>query len=490
MSRKFIGLLAVVLILAFVGTASAKDYVWDGGGGDGRWGTQANWNPDGYPGKSGGGKDWCVIDTTGALVTVDYNARNCYGILVNNGTLHIADTANPDCPSGPTCATYNYVGSKAMAIVGRFAGDDGRIIVGQNSAYTVNYNRWVGLKHFHIGNEGLATGTVDCSGTVWMGTTVSTYIGKGNLEDGQGTGTLNLYDGAEFNTDYMGIGFGGIGTVNVSGGLLNSKRGGNLGFDVGRGDGTGALNVTGGEVYLRGRLNLTQGENATGHVQLDGGVINADDIYEWDGEGTMDITGGELIVRWNNPANTGTRKGRVQQYINQGKITSCGGGGIFTLQNKWHDRYDDEGNYIGSDIDCHVKAICPITGVGIEIYPDDDPTLLTVNTQGKGRIPINILGSETFDVTQVELTSLNIAGTVLPAKAPSAGDDHNGDGIADIRVLFSRRDVILALGLDEMDPGEVVSITVSGTMVQQQFEYPTGVPFSGSDDVILEARGD
>jgi len=497
MSGKMICLVSGILLLAFSGTASTQAEVWDNESGDGLWGNSTNWDPNGIPGQPKAGSEWAIISIPGTVATVDYNAKNCYGIIVENGTLVIADTADPECPSGETCATYNYVGSKAMAVIGRYAGDVGALVIGQNSAYTVNYNRWVGLKHFHIGGWGdggegaAADGTVDCHGTVWMGTTISTYIGKGNLEVGQGTGVLNIHDGAEFNTDFVGIGYGGFGTVNVSGGLLNSKRPGNLAFDVGAGDdGVGALNVSGGAVYLNGRLNLT-GNNptATGHCQLDGGLLHINDIYMGWGNGSMDVTGGEMINRWNNAENTATRKGRVHQYIDQGKITSYGGTGIFHSQNKWHDRYDEEGNYVDSDIDHHLTAIPPLEA-DLDILPSDDPNYLTQHTGTKARLPIALLGSADLDVTQINTDTIAIDGTLVPVKAPKVSDE-NGDGIDDLKLHFARRDVIMDLGLDTMDPGTVVTITVTANLVPVQFEYPqTGRPVIATDTVILQARQD
>ena len=48
--RKHDVALMIVCAVA-VGGVSAAEYVWDGGAGDGKWSSAANWNPDGVPGK-------------------------------------------------------------------------------------------------------------------------------------------------------------------------------------------------------------------------------------------------------------------------------------------------------------------------------------------------------------------------------------------------------------------------------------------------------
>ncbi|MHC4443304.1 MAG: hypothetical protein ACYTF1_00615 [Planctomycetota bacterium] len=115
--------------------------------------------------------------------------------------------------------------------------------------------------------------------------------------------------------------------------------------------------------------------------------------------------------------------------------------------------------------------------VDVDILPHDDPNLFTVNTQGKGRLPIEILASEDYDISKIDVTSISIAGVVFPVTEPKIGDSGN------LQIKISRRALILALGLDLLDPGTLVDVSVEGTLV-------TGGPFVGSDSIVLEARGD
>jgi len=112
--------------------------------------------------------------------------------------------------------------------------------------------------------------------------------------------------------------------------------------------------------------------------------------------------------------------------------------------------------------------------VDIDILPGDDPNLLTQNVNNKGRLPIAILSSEDYDINEIDVNSISIAGVVLPVKEPKATGDH-------LMVHVSRRDLILALGLDTLEPGTVVPITVDGVLLG-------GRPLFGTDNVTMVAR--
>ena len=65
------GVRRIVLAAGFaafgVSAAFAVEYVWDGGEGDGKWSSAANWNPDGVPGKD----DDVVFNASSGSATVD-----------------------------------------------------------------------------------------------------------------------------------------------------------------------------------------------------------------------------------------------------------------------------------------------------------------------------------------------------------------------------------------------------------------------------------
>jgi hypothetical protein len=136
--------------------------------------------------------------------------------------------------------------------------------------------------------------------------------------------------------------------------------------------------------------------------------------------------------------------------------------------------------------------LVPVTLL-LDILPDSCPNDLTVNLQSKGRLPMAILGSETFDVSTIAVDTISVGGVAFPVKAPSildvsapAGEEECAcqigiDGYADLVLHFSRRDVIQALGLDLMEPGTVVPVTVEGHLAD-------GLPFVATDCVTLVDR--
>jgi len=138
----------------------------------------------------------------------------------------------------------------------------------------------------------------------------------------------------------------------------------------------------------------------------------------------------------------------------------------------------------------------PIT-LSMDIKPNNCPNTLPQNVRGKGRIAMAILGTNSFDVTEIDINSISIVGTVAPIKIPSSDKDksapvvdggecdcHMGaDGINDLMIYFSKRDIIVALGLDAMEAGTVVPITVEGMLLD-------GTPFTATDCVKLVGRRD
>jgi hypothetical protein len=142
-----------------------------------------------------------------------------------------------------------------------------------------------------------------------------------------------------------------------------------------------------------------------------------------------------------------------------------------------------------------LEWINPSLSLSLDILPSDCPNLFTVNKKGKGRLPMAILGTEDFDVSDIDPGSISIADVVFPQKTPSIEDKSapvdedecacqvGTDGFADLVLHFSRHDLIVALGLDEEEPGTVVTITVTGALLD-------GTPFEATDCVTLEARED
>jgi hypothetical protein len=83
-------------------------------------------------------------------------------------------------------------------------------------------------------------------------------------------------------------------------------------------------------------------------------------------------------------------------------------------------------------------SLVPVTEVDIDIKPGSDPNCFNIN--GNGVIPVAILGSDTFDVFQINQSSLLFAGLevrIRGNKGPLCSfGDSNADGFADLVCHF------------------------------------------------------
>jgi len=117
---------------------------------------------------------------------------------------------------------------------------------------------------------------------------------------------------------YVGVdNSSGHGILNISGGLFSTG-----GLQIGWG-GTGTLNMTGGTIELSDNL-VIPGQTGIGSVSLYGGTINASDLRMTSASGSMDITIGTLIL-------AGDDTTTIQTYIDDGWITAYDGKGALRL---------------------------------------------------------------------------------------------------------------------------------------------------------------
>jgi hypothetical protein len=141
----------------------------------------------------------------------------------------------------------------------------------------------------------------------------------------------------------------------------------------------------------------------------------------------------------------------------------------------------------------------------IDIKPGSCPN--SYNRNSHGVLPVALLGTDNFDVTQVDLDSLLLirkdgeGGSVAPnfgppgptptiedAATPFAGEEQcdcheeTGDGIDDLMLHFRTDDVVANLELNDFAPGAFVSLTLVGALLD-------GTPFEGDDCVRLVPPG-
>jgi hypothetical protein len=123
---------------------------------------------------------------------------------------------------------------------------------------------------------------------------------------------------------------------------------------------------------------------------------------------------------------------------------------------------------------------CPIEvtgcGVAIDVKPGSFPNCFNIN--GHGVVPVAILGSSTFDVTNIDQTTLNFGGFDLRLRGNSdpmcSLEDTNSDGLWDLVCHF------------EDDPGAWTAGDSEATLTGELFD---GTAFEGTDSICVVPRG-
>jgi hypothetical protein len=131
--------------------------------------------------------------------------------------------------------------------------------------------------------------------------------------------------------------------------------------------------------------------------------------------------------------------------------------------------------------------LAPAVTVAVDIKPGSCPNPL--NRKSHGVLPVALVGFAGFDVTDVDLSTVvisradGVGGSAAPNEGPPGphsvyadvatpfgGElcdchEQEGDGITDLSMKFRTDDVVSALQLDALSPGDFVELCVSGTLL-------------------------
>lgn len=136
--------------------------------------------------------------------------------------------------------------------------------------------------------------------------------------------------------------------------------------------------------------------------------------------------------------------------------------------------------------------------VAVDIKPGSCPNPL--NTKSKGVLTVAILGTEDFDPTDIDPTTVLLSREVCEdgispirwsyedVATPFEGTgcdchDLDGDGYLDLTLKFKTQEVLASLG--DVNDGEVIKLTISGHLKKEA----CSVPIQGSDCIIVLKKG-
>ncbi len=117
--------------------------------------------------------------------------------------------------------------------------------------------------------------------------------------------------------------------------------------------------------------------------------------------------------------------------------------------------------------------LIPAVNVSIDIKPNSDPNCF--NNDGNGVIPVAILGSNSFDVTLVDSSTIQLEGMAVKVvgkanKLLSSIEDVNGDGFNDLVVKIEDTDGVFIQGTG--------TATLTGNLLD-------GTPIEGTDTICI-----
>jgi hypothetical protein len=127
----------------------------------------------------------------------------------------------------------------------------------------------------------------------------------------------------------------------------------------------------------------------------------------------------------------------------------------------------------------------------LDIKPQSCPN--PMNTKSKGVLPVAILGTGDFDVTDIDVESISLEGVapirssvedvstpVFDPQDDCECNEDGGDGFDDLTLKFDTQAIVQALG--DISDGDVVELTLTGALLD-------GTPIERTDCIVVLDRG-
>jgi len=135
------------------------------------------------------------------------------------------------------------------------------------------------------------------------------------------------------------------------------------------------------------------------------------------------------------------------------------------------------------------QTVTIVLDLAIDIKPGSCPNPL--NTKSKGVLPVAILGTNEFDVTEIDPRRVQLEGvpplrwSVEDVATPFDGDrchchECGADGFDDLTLKFDNQNLLAALG--DVHDGDEIVLTLRGSLLD-------GTPIEGQDCVLILKKG-